>query len=105
MVARLRDGNGNGNGDGAAGMSAVVEELARELAGRDDVLPLALDAAREYSVSAVNAPVFDHAGRVTLALSLTGFAAPLTGRQVAAVGDRLAGTTDALTAALQGVKR
>jgi DNA-binding IclR family transcriptional regulator len=96
MVSRLRER------DGSAVLGNLVDELARELTWRDDVLPLQFDTEREYVVSAVNAPVFNHAGQVTLVLSLTGFAAPLSGRQVMSVGRRLVEATKALTAAVSG---
>jgi DNA-binding IclR family transcriptional regulator len=87
-------------GDPALELPDLVERLAQELAEREDFLPLELDTGREYAVSTINAPVFDHDGRVTLVLSLTGFADRLTGGAVESIGRRLASATAELSAAL-----
>ncbi|MBV8950805.1 MAG: helix-turn-helix domain-containing protein [Actinobacteria bacterium] len=97
-VAKLRDG------DPAAAVSipSLLDDLARDLVARDDVLPVELDASRDYTVSAINAPVLERDGRVALVLSLTGFARTMTGGRVAAIGRRLTEATDALSGALAG---
>jgi DNA-binding IclR family transcriptional regulator len=87
-------------GDTVLELPQLVERLAHELAEREDFLPLELDATREYPVSTINAPVFDHDGRVTLVLSLNGFADRLTGAEVQSIGDRLTSATGELSAAL-----
>ncbi|HEY7133433.1 MAG TPA: helix-turn-helix domain-containing protein [Acidimicrobiia bacterium] len=89
--------------DGTVAIADLVEQLARDLAPRDDVLPLTLEPSAAYTVSALNAPVLDRGGRVALVLSLTGFGRPITGADVAAVGERLSAATGALTAALAGI--
>ena len=79
----------------------VVEQLALLLP--PDVLPLELDATRQYSVSAINAAVIDPDGSVVLIVSLMGFPGTLTGADVEAAGHRLRAATDAVTVALAGV--
>jgi DNA-binding IclR family transcriptional regulator len=96
MVANLRAG------DASVSLPDLVEDLARDLASRDDVLPIELDPSRDYAVSAVNAPVLDRDGRIALVLSLTGFAHPLTGERLVRVGRRLTEATGALSRALRG---
>jgi DNA-binding IclR family transcriptional regulator len=96
VVAELRAGHAT------VSLPELVEDLARDLAARDDVLAIDLEADREYAVSAVNAPVLDRDGSVALVLSLTGFAQPLRGERVAAVGRRLTGATGELSRALAG---
>ncbi len=85
-----------------ASTGAVLDRLADELAAHEEFLAVALEADGEYAVNVVNAPVFDHTGRVTLVLSLTGFARPLTGRDVLTAGARLVDVTTKLTGALTG---
>jgi DNA-binding IclR family transcriptional regulator len=78
----------------------VVEQLALLLP--PDVLPLELDAARRYSVSAINAAVVDAQGSVVLIVSLMGFPGTLSGAEVGAAGRRLSAATAAVTVALAG---
>jgi hypothetical protein len=79
----------------------VVEHLAKLLP--PDVLPLELDAARMYSVSAINAAVIDPEGSVVLIVSLMGFPGTLSGADVETTGQRLRAATAAVTVALAGV--
>ncbi len=83
-------------------LADLLDVLSRELATRDDVLPVDVDPSARYAVSAVNAPVFDRDGTVTLLLSLTGFARELDGRELLETGRTLKAATDALTAAVKG---
>jgi DNA-binding IclR family transcriptional regulator len=85
--------------DGAS-LSEVVERLALVLP--PDVLPLDLDAARSYAVSAINAPVVDAERAVVLIVSLMGFPGPMTGAEVEATGGRLRNATETVSAALAG---
>ncbi len=96
MVARLRES------DAAVSLPDLLDDLARDLVSRDDVLPMEIEPSRNYAVSAVNAPVIDRDGRVALVLSLTGFANPMSGERLVAVGRRLTETTGALSHALAG---
>ncbi len=96
MVAKLREG------DATVSLPHLLDDLARDLVTRDDVLPVELEPARDYAVSAVNAPVVDRDGRVALVLSLTGFARTMRGERVAAVGRRLVEATGVLSRALAG---
>ncbi len=57
---------------------------------------------RDYNVGAIDAPVFDDEGRVTLALSVSSFPQPLTGDEVVEVGDRLRTAAAQITASLGG---
>jgi DNA-binding IclR family transcriptional regulator len=79
---------------------ATLDRLADELAAHEEFLAVDLDPARDYAVNVVNAPVFDHTGRVTLLLSLTGFARALRGTEVLAAGDALLAATRPITDAL-----
>ena len=81
---------------------AVVDELVAALADQQDYLAVDVEPGRDYAVSAVNAPVFDHDGNVTLVIALTGFVTSLTGDDVMTIGGKLAATTSALTSALRG---
>lgn len=99
--SRLGEAVVGGGGPGSR-VTEMLAELADELVGRDDFLGVELDAERPYLVGTVNAPVFDHQGRVTLLLSLSGFDGPLTGGEVEALGRRLVAATTALSAALGG---
>jgi DNA-binding IclR family transcriptional regulator len=83
-------------------MTELLVQLADELVRRDDFLGTDLDPERSYLVGTLNAPVFDPAGNVTLVLSLNGFSAALTGREVEQLGRRLVASTTTVTAALAG---
>ena len=97
--AQLRDTVAR-HGNPGAGMSELLVDLADQLAGRDDFLPVDLDPARSYLVSTMNAPVFQD-GEVTLLLSLNGFSSPLSGEQIAAIGARLVSACETVTASLR----
>jgi DNA-binding IclR family transcriptional regulator len=86
--------------DPTAGLGPMLERLVDQLAAGDDFLVAELDPQARYLVSTVDAPVFVD-DEVRLLLSLNGFGTALTGRQVAAVGERLAAATATVTAALQ----
>jgi DNA-binding IclR family transcriptional regulator len=83
-----------------ASTGSVLDRLADELAAHEEFLAVEIDPDREYAVNVVNAPVFDHTGRVTIVLSLTGFGRPLRGLEVLAAGARLVETTQKLSDAL-----
>jgi DNA-binding IclR family transcriptional regulator len=83
-----------------ASASAALDRLADELATHEEFLVVDLDPDRDYPVNVVNAPVFDDTGHVTLVVSLTGFARPLRGAEVRAMGDALRSATARLTDAL-----
>jgi DNA-binding IclR family transcriptional regulator len=95
-VTRLREG------DAAVSLPDLLDDLARDLAARDDVLPVDIEPSRDYAVSAINAPVLDRDGNVALVLSLTGFPHALTGDRLATVGARLTEATGTLSSALGG---
>jgi DNA-binding IclR family transcriptional regulator len=84
--------------DGSTG--PVLDRLADELAAHEEFLAVTLEPDGEYAVNVVNAPVFDHTGRVTVVLSLTGFGRPLRGHEALAAGARLVDATTKLSAAL-----
>jgi len=81
-----------------ASLPEVVEELARSLP--PEVLPVVLDPAGSYAVSAINAPVVDAEDEVVLVVSLMGFSHPLSGSEIATAGTRLADATTAVSAAI-----
>lgn len=76
----------------------LVDELG-QVEQLEDVLPLVLEADHEYLVSSLSAPVFDHAGRVVLILSLLGIPGLLAGSDIERIGHQLAGATEAISAA------
>lgn len=79
---------------------ATLDRLADELAADEQFLAVDLERDHEYAVNVVNAPVFDHTGRITLLLSLTGFSGALAGREVIAAGAALVAATTRITDAL-----
>jgi DNA-binding IclR family transcriptional regulator len=99
-VARVRELVMLLGDDGSTG--PVLDRLADELAAHEEFLATTLEPDGEYAVNVVNAPVFDHTGRVTVVLSLTGFGRPLRGHEVVAAGAHLVETTRKLTDALGG---
>ena len=104
LVTRLGlDGIAGADGGHAAvdpSTRALLDRLAGELAQHEEFLAVALEPTHEYAVNVVNAPVLDHTGRVTLVLSLTGFARSLRGADVVAAGSQLVAVSDTLSAAL-----
>lgn len=76
-------------------------ELVTALADEDyQLIDLAADS--RYWLSHLAAPVFDTTGRVSLALTLVGFASPLDAGEVHHHGERLRAAADAVTAAVHG---
>lgn len=57
-------------------------------------LAASLDEAASYPLSAVTAPVYGPDGGVAFVLALAGFAKSATGREIAAIGERLRGAAD-----------
>lgn len=64
---------------------------------RNDYIALALADQEEVAVSNIAAPVFGPRGEVVLALTLQGFAQPMTGRSISSVADRLLSSVMSLT--------
>jgi DNA-binding IclR family transcriptional regulator len=83
---------------GSADLSALVEDL-----GRDPYNVLDVDPASSYDVSSIAAPVFGPRGEVAVALNLVGFTAGMSGRDVAAYGERLRDTGLVLTKRTRGL--
>jgi DNA-binding IclR family transcriptional regulator len=79
---------------------AALDRLADALAAHEEFLVVDLVPGRDYAINVVNAPVFDHTGRVTLVVSLTGFGRTLRGAEVQEAGDALVAATSRITAAL-----
>jgi DNA-binding IclR family transcriptional regulator len=96
---RLREAVG-GVGEPGVRVSQLLAELADELVERDDFLGVDLEPDGSYLVGTVNAPVFDPEGNVTLVLSLNGFGAALTGREVDGMGHRLVQAATTVSKAL-----
>ena len=80
--------------------SAIAGLVAR--LGEDEYQLRDLDEQKVYEVSMIAAPVFGPAGEVVLAVSLVGFASPLTGADVAALGERLRDTALVVTRRSRG---
>ncbi|HEY8525083.1 MAG TPA: helix-turn-helix domain-containing protein [Acidimicrobiales bacterium] len=91
-----------GTAEPGARVTQLLAELADELVGRDDFLGVDLEPDRPYLVGTLNAPVREAGGRVVLVLSLNGFATPLTGTEVGALGRRLVEAAATVTEALGG---
>jgi DNA-binding IclR family transcriptional regulator len=96
--AQLRD-TVERHGNPGASLAELIVQFAEQLTGRDDYLVVDLDPARTYLVTTINAPIFEH-DRITLLLAVNGFSAPLSGAQVATIGERVADACAKITAAL-----
>ena len=113
LVAQLREGLAReadltgapagarpGVGRAEGSIEEMVDLLAGELAAMErfqDFLPLTLEPGGEYLVSSLGAPVFDRAGRVTLAVSLLGFPGLVTGAGIEQIGRELRDATAEVT--------
>ena len=71
--------------------------------GHEEYILLELERAASYRLSMIAAPVFDAAGRVTLALTLLGFPEPLAGPEVPQYAGRLRAAARDATRAIEGV--
>ena len=60
---------------------------------RHDYQVIDLDSTARLLISNMAAPVFGVDGEVVLALTLQGFAQPMNGREINAIGDRLLSST------------
>jgi DNA-binding IclR family transcriptional regulator len=76
-------------------------ELVAALA-KEDYQLIDLAATERYWLSHVAAPIFNASGRVSLALTLVGFAAPLEADEVHRLGQRLRRAADSVTEAVYG---
>jgi len=108
LVAQLRDGlareaDPDPSDDiprAETSIEEMVDLLAGELAAMErfhDFLPLTLEPGGEYLVSSLGAPVFDRAGRVTLAVSLLGFPGLVAGAEIERIGRELSEATAGVT--------
>ncbi len=69
------------------------------------VIPLPeVDSSAIYPVAALMAPVFDAKGKVSFALILAGFHAPMTGAQAMATGERLRAACERISGFVAGRK-
>lgn len=84
----------------------AVAKLVMALADEDyqliDVTHSSVTDSSRYWLSHLAAPVFDATGRVSLALTLVGFAGPLDASEIHRYGRRLRAAADAVTAAVHG---
>jgi DNA-binding IclR family transcriptional regulator len=81
---------------------SLVERLLVEVSDRDQPLLAWPVSGRDYNVGAIDAPVFDEQGSVTLALSAGSFEGSLTGDEVVHVGERLRTAASEITASFGG---
>lgn len=79
----------------------ALEETVTGLSRVDTVLA-DIDPAASYDVAHIAGAVFDQHGAVTLALYLLGFSAPLSGVEVASIGQQLARVGMSVTRASAG---
>jgi DNA-binding IclR family transcriptional regulator len=68
----------------------------------EDYQLIEIDPEGTYWLSYLAAPIFDSSGRVTLALTLVGFASPLSGDEVHRHGRLLRAAADEVTASVHG---
>jgi DNA-binding IclR family transcriptional regulator len=104
MVANLGEilsGATSGRPD-TSHMRALLEQLVTEPLGDEPFLPIEVVADEHYRVSTIGAPVFGAHGRVVLVLVLVSSGGSIPGTQVDAIGERLLGAAESLTASLGG---
>jgi DNA-binding IclR family transcriptional regulator len=80
----------------------LVDRLLLEVSDREQPLLAWPVSGRDYNVGAIDAPVFDEHGHVSLALSASSFGASLTGDEVVRIGDQLRAAAAEITASLGG---
>ncbi|MCF2531601.1 helix-turn-helix domain-containing protein [Yinghuangia soli] len=104
LVRDLEIELGTGDWDAAGHAAALRRAMAEVGQAFDlaDALPASIEPDALYRASSVNAPVFDADGTVAVVLCLIDHAAPLTGREVAALGERVRAAAADVTAALHG---
>ncbi len=88
-----------------ADFRATVERVIDAMGVDDDYLLVDFVAMDSYQLGMISAPVFDSAGHVALAITLTAFPRRLTSRQVPQHARRLTTVTAAVTAAIGGRSR
>jgi DNA-binding IclR family transcriptional regulator len=84
---------------------AAAERVIQAMTADDDYLLIDLGGIESYQLGLISAPVFDSAGRVSLAITLTGFPARLASQQLAPYGRRLAEATAIVTKEIGGSPR
>jgi DNA-binding IclR family transcriptional regulator len=94
VSSTTRDAEG---GDGSEEVLGVLRGTSS-----DDYSLIELRAHAHHHVVFIAAPVFDAARRVIGALTLLGFGAPLSGDDIAAIGQRLLQSAGAVSDALRG---
>ncbi len=94
--------NALADNDGDPGLRAAVERIMQAMSAADDYLLLDLGGIESHQLSLISAPVFDRAGRVCLAITLTGFPDPLSSGQVDPYGRRLTRVTTTITHGIDG---
>ncbi len=82
----------------------LVDQLIDEL-GHQEYILTSIDRQARYLVNHLVAPVFGPDGDVVLALSLFGFGAAITGKQVESYGERLLDATRNVTKSIHGRER
>lgn len=104
IVANLGDSlsHASAGGSDTTRMRALLEQLVNEPLGDEPFLPIEVEAEERYRVSTIGSPVFDAEGRVALVIALVGSGGSVPGAQVEAIGGRLLGAAELLTASLGG---
>lgn len=104
LVRDLEIELGTGDWD-IAGRTAALRRAMNEVGQAFDLaeaLPAVIDPDTEYRASSINAPVFDADGSVAVVLCLIDHHAPVAGRDVIALGERLHAAAESVTRALGG---
>lgn len=104
LVRDLEIELGTGDWD-VAGRAAALRRAMAEVGQAFDLaeaLPAAIDPDAEYLASSINAPVFDEDGSVAVVLCLIDHHAPLPGREITEIGERVRAAADGVTRALHG---
>ncbi|MEU8135773.1 helix-turn-helix domain-containing protein [Streptodolium elevatio] len=104
LVRDLEIDLGTGDWD-IAGRTAALRRAMNEVGQAFDLaeaLPAVIDPDTEYRASSINAPVFDADGSVAVVLCLIDHHAPVVGRDVIALGERVHAAAETVTRALGG---
>jgi len=89
-----------------ANFSYSGQEMVNDIGADSDELPVVptaqIDSDQLYPVGALMAPIFDARGKVSFALVMAGFHAPMTGTQIFEAGARLRGACERISSFVAG---